>query len=204
MSKLTKDPLNWRSGRPYDQIRSDREKSLKLGINEIIFKFNAEILKGYSSYYITPCGKVYSTLGTKLKLLKPGIKSAGYRFVGLTNDLNERKYEMVHRLVANQFIPNPENKPTVNHKNGNKADNHVENLEWCTFSENSIHAIESGLAHSGLKSCKSKLNKNQLLEIFYENECYSKIAKRYSVCAQTICNIKNKNTYKKELKELGL
>lgn len=204
MSKLTKDPLNWRSGRPYDQIRSDREKALKQEINKIIVNFNAEVLKGYSSYYITPCGKVYSTTATKLRLLKPGVKRAGYRFVGLTNDLNERKYEMVHRLVANQFIPNPENKPTVNHKNGNKSDNHVQNLEWCTFSENSIHAIETGLAHSGLKSWKSKLNKNQILEIFYAKGSYSKIGKRYNVCAQTVCNIKNKYTYKKELKDVGL
>lgn len=59
---------------------------------------------------------------------------------------NKRKTFMIHRLVAQAFIPNPKGKPEVNHKDGDRNNNHISNLEWCTSSENSYHAYRTGLA----------------------------------------------------------
>lgn len=64
-------------------------------------------------------------------LLKPKINKGGYRTIGLTKD-GKRKYYMVHRLVASTFIKNPYNLPQVNHKDENRQNNRVDNLEWCT------------------------------------------------------------------------
>lgn len=68
----------------------------------------------------------------------------GYYMANLNKDGLQKSIK-VHRLVAEAFIPNPENKPSVNHKNGNKLDNNVYNLEWATYSENKRHAHDTGL-----------------------------------------------------------
>lgn len=77
----------------------------------------------------------------KEKLLKPSLANNGYYRV----NLGHGKTELIHRLVANTFIPNPENKRTVNHIDGNKLNNNVDNLEWNTHRENNIHAFKNNL-----------------------------------------------------------
>lgn len=75
------------------------------------------------------------------KILKPSIVE-GYYMIHLCAD-NKHKQINVHRLVAQSFIPNPNNKPQVNHKDCNKLNNSIDNLEWVTYKENSHHAIRN-------------------------------------------------------------
>ena len=101
-----------------------------------------------------PKGFLYSV---PEKILNPGISSQGYHFVNLTK-YGKQKGVRVHRLVALSFIPNPQNKRCINHKNGIKADNRVENLEWATHSENNKHAYDIGLKIGALKNKFGKDN----------------------------------------------
>ena len=77
----------------------------------------------------------------KSHILKPKIESNGYVRLHLAKT-DKTKFLLLHRLVAEAFIDNPENKPQINHKDGDKANNSISNLEWCTGSENMIHAYK--------------------------------------------------------------
>lgn len=100
-------------------------------------------LKGFEEYYsITEDGRIFSKRSQRF--LKASLKENGYVYIEL-NIEGDVYYKRVHRLVAETYIPNPDNKLMVNHKDGNKSNNHFTNLEWVSGSENNIHAIENGL-----------------------------------------------------------
>jgi len=94
-------------------------------------------------YDVTQSGDVFSNVGKRKKMV--GKTTAhGYHMVVLTVS-GKKLYKVVHRLVAKAFIPNPDELPEVNHKDGNKLNNHYLNLEWCNSSYNQIHARDNGL-----------------------------------------------------------
>jgi len=95
-------------------------------------------------YRISKCGEIYNI--AKNKALSGTITTEGYNSIYLVDNVGGRTYYR-HRVVATKFIPKIMGKNFINHKNGNKLDNRVENLEWCTNSENLRHSIKMGNKH---------------------------------------------------------
>lgn len=91
-------------------------------------------------------GRIFSH--NRRKFLQPDT-STGYAVVALKGEKGKYRKTSVHREIAKRFVPNPNNLPCVNHKDGNKLNNHADNLEWCTHKENTRHAINTGLLKVG-------------------------------------------------------
>jgi len=99
----------------------------------------------FRNYTLDDKGNIYSV--KYKRYLTQRISTSGYLQLDLRVNGITKCY-MVHRLLAEYFIPNPENKPCINHKDGNKLNNNLSNLEWCTYSENLVHAYENNLRSS--------------------------------------------------------
>ena len=114
-------------------------------------------IAGYEEFYqISTFGRVKSFCRGKVTILKPVLQRFGYLLVDLYKDGRHKSYR-VHILVAKAFIPNPDNKPEVNHTLGNKLDCSIWNLEWVTSAENHKHASKLGLKKSGEETPRARL-----------------------------------------------
>ena len=138
-------------------------------------------------------------LGLREKILKNKPSNNGYIHTCLT-DKGESVFYLVHRLVAEAFIPNPKNKYSVNHKNTDKHDNAVTNLEWHTREEQMIHAVEKGKSGiKGEKNIRSKLTQEQAnqIRISYKkgNITQKELSEYYNVSRQLIGYIINHKRY---------
>lgn len=154
-------------------------------------------IKGCSRYFISDDGKVYSNYkrkGSYYRILKTALNRKGYEVTGIKNDLGKRVTKTIHRLVAEHFIENPLNKPQINHINGIKIDNRVENLEWVTNKENVEHAVKLGIFPKGETHARTKLMDEDIKKIIhYRSLSYThkKIADVLGVARCTITNYLN-------------
>jgi DNA-binding XRE family transcriptional regulator len=141
-------------------------------------------------YEITEDGKVYNKKWKRY--VKPQPNGAGYLRVHIAG-----KMYFVHRLVAEKYVPNPENKPQVNHKDGNHLNNQANNLEWVTNRENSIHALENGLMMIEEKHPMAKLTREDVAYIKSHPEMSrNNLAKMFNVNPHTITDIRKGKTWK--------
>lgn len=171
-------------------------------ISDYSYVFRPIIINGIKTKYIIDrLGNVYNTI-TRRRLY-PIKSNGGYYRVNLTIEKYKLIHPSIHRLVANAFIKNPFNKPDVNHIDGDKSHNYVENLEWVTKSENIIHAFKIGLMnHKGSNNSRAKLNDEIINKIWddieqnYDKICskeitFSQIANKYGIRRGDLSRIYN-------------
>ncbi|MBF0675569.1 HNH endonuclease [Pseudomonas sp.] len=163
-----------------------------------------QAIAGYEGLYeVSQCGQVISLRG-RIKVLKPSIKKCGYAYVGLWSaGAKKPAYCRVHRLVAEAFIPNPDEKTDVNHKDGIKTNNDFQNLEWMTRSENIQHGFDMGLLPKGAAHPNTKITDAIVREIYKAAGSYKEIASAFGVSPQTVSNIKHKRVRRDALRGIA-
>lgn len=160
-------------------------------------------IKGYEGHYqISNIGRVKSLARMRFgkggylsplkeRILKQKTTKSGYKSVHL-RCMDYQSYPTIHRIVAEAFIDNPDNKPTVNHIDANKENNHVDNLEWSTHSEQMIHAVDNELLEVRGSPKYSKEFKQEVLNFYNSNEIsICSLSKLFCISERTAGRIVN-------------
>ncbi len=143
-------------------------------------------------YEVSSAGQIRNSTGHIMSLKKT---YDGYLEIGLRRK-GFRKFIRVHRIVAAAFLDNPENKPQVNHIDGNKKNNHVSNLEYCTGSENMKHSYGLGIHdQKGENNNTAKLTEADVLAIRISTQPHKELAKKYKTTPYSIQRIIRKERW---------
>lgn len=172
-------------------------------MSNIIWKFIIYQGKEYNNFEVSTDGQIRNA--KTQKVYKLHLNKTGYWQVCVSlGSKKNKKIFKVHKAVAETFIPNIENKPSVNHIDGNKQNNVVNNLEWVTNSENIQHASRSGLLHPmcGIDNVSSKLTYDDVIYIrthYIPNDSQygtRALGRKFNVNHETIRDVIHNNTYK--------
>ena len=143
-------------------------------------------------YEVSNLGRIrYKETG---RIRRTDFPSSKYCLINARVNGGAQKQYLVHRIVAEAFLEKPEGCDFVNHKNGIKKDNRVDNLEWCTRQQNEDHAFKTGLKNStGSNNTMSKLDENKVEQIkkLLKHKSNKEIAQKFGVHRVTICRIRN-------------
>lgn len=153
-------------------------------------------------YEVSTLGRLRSHVLGQQRILRCAPDSRGYIPVFLYGKRQRKRY-WLHRLIAEVFIPNPQQRREVNHKNGNKSDCRVENLEWVSRSQNIRHAYENGLVKyvgkRGADSNKAVLTNEQVLQLrkLYEEREYTQreLAEMFNISRSTVYQILKRRSW---------
>lgn len=154
-----------------------------------------------TNYLVTTTGVIYHKNGRRLSQYF----NNGYKRVSLVTNSGKRKDFAVHRIVGEVFIPNPEDKPFINHINGVKDDNRVENLEWCTPKENSQHAVKAGLMLRLENHPRTSLTKEKVVEIYkrlLQGETSIRLSEEYNLTPSCVADISKRRSWKEYTRDL--
>ena len=152
-------------------------------------------LPGSIGYLIGSNGEV---IGRRGKPLIGSVSAKGYPRVKIFDLNNKQKTVTRHRLVAEAFIPNPLNKPQVNHIDADKSNNCISNLEWVTNDENHSHKMRMGLNNTppGEASHRAKMSNEDALCIYMDERDYLEISEEYGVSMASVYSIKGRRSWR--------
>ena len=142
-------------------------------------------IQDFPGYTITDDGKVISYKFKEPRIMKTWYQKSGYENIKLCKN-NQTYHFLIHRLVAEAFIPNPNNLPEVNHKNKNRADNRVENLEWCDRISNLYDSYSTmSPVRNFRKCCLFKEDTNEIIETFQSITAAARYASEKFGCSKS-------------------
>lgn len=145
-------------------------------------------IKNFENYIIDENGNIFNKRNLNKKICQ-WIDNVGYKQIVLYKN-GKRNYKRVHILVATAFIPNPEKLPQVNHKDGNKTNNNINNLEWTTNRINTKHGYDNGLYTTHKRKIGVKATNKETKEIIYFDSI-RKLSKELNLNRKTVTNILN-------------
>lgn len=150
-------------------------------------------IENYDMYEVSSYGnfrsKFVKKFGEEYREIKGSVNGSGYQTIFLINK-DGQKSARAHRLVAEAFLDNPLGKATVNHIDGHKMNNRLDNLEWATYAENNKHAHDTGLVSN--RKGYSEPDRLEMIKLYIDGERPSDISRKYCVNTQTLYRILHK------------